>query len=238
MRKLALSSIVAATTLTLAGVSNAAIVYDSNITTSSDGGFFSAPASVMQVITISGPDSLHTIKDFTILGIRWNTAVGTQAFFLDFYTNIDESPTSTNALATATLAGSVGFTIAQPATIPGSYNYSTGVLNVLVPSNKFAVVLSLTNATGTTFSTGLVPRYSTGTPATGSNDGFVYFDNNLDQTFTGAERTQLVGTSTNLAPTNLRMSINADLGNTVPEPTTLALLGAAGVMVLRRKRQA
>lgn len=212
-------------------------VYDANVTTGADGAFFNSIPHAMQVITIaSAPAQPMQITNFTLFGVRYNTTtVTTSGLFLNFWTNVDTSPGSTDALATATLAGSVGYNL--PAAGAGSYNFSLPSVNVTVPGNTFAVEVIFTNTAGTAFSTDIAGRYSTGTPTLGSNDGFVYQDSNLDDVFTGAERTQFNGSvSGTPIATNYRMAFSA---TAVPEPGSMALCGGAVLLAgLYRRRRA
>ena len=68
---------------------------------------------------------------------------------------------------------------------------------------------------------------STGSPSIGSNDGFIYEEQ--DGVFSGSERFQVNGlVSGTPVATNYRLSIDSN----IPEPTTTALLIGAGLAVL------
>jgi MYXO-CTERM domain-containing protein len=227
MRKFAFA--LAGLTLVAAGSAQGVVVYDANTTTGADGSFFSAAPGFAQAITLNVANAPVTVLSFTVFGIRWASNPGVnQLARISFYSGADETGGATDALAGAVLAGSITYTLTPQAA--GSYNYTLPGVNITLPGNHVFVVAQFLNTAGTAYSTVLNGRYSTGIPATGTNDGFVYQDNG-DGVFAGSERTQFNGaTSGTPVPTNIRMTID------VPSPASAALLGLGGLVAFRRRR--
>jgi hypothetical protein len=213
------------------------VLYDANSGVNSSGSFSSATGGpgqhYLQQITLAGGAPSYTLTSFPVFGVRWNDiTTAPQDIFLDFYTGVDLSTSSTNALASATKFASTGFQLSSPGA-NGSYNY-TLTLNtpITTPSATFAIEVTMTNGAGNAYATGIAYRLSTGgAPTVGSNPGFVWIDTNANGIFTGAEQSA--------SPTNIRMTIS---GSAVPEPSAAALaaLGSIGVLFgarrLRRRR--
>ena len=211
---------------------------DTVVAGTSDGTFVQSGSHVLQVVTlVGGNSSNYTLNNLGTIGINWSSiAQGNQTLFIDIWTNVNTATGAGSALAGATHVGGVGFNLTTPAAT-GSYNYGSLTVN----GGTFGIEITFGNTAGTAYSTALNGRYTTGTPSVGSNDGFVYFDGNLDGVFAGSERARLTGASGNAAPTNYRLSINAT-PVAVPEASTaFAGLGAAlavGGVIVRRRRGA
>lgn len=229
MRKLFFAA--AAMALVAAGSAQGVVVYDTNAATGGDGTFFNSVPGYAQAITLNVANAPVTVLGFTLFGVRWNANPGVnQLLRVSFFSGADESAGATDALASATLAGSITYSLAPQAI--GSYNYTLPGVNVTLPGNHVFVVAQFLNTTGTAYSTALAGRYTTGIPNVGTNDGFVYQDNG-DGIFAGSERTQFLGaTSQQPVPSNIRMTID------VPAPASAALIGLGGLIATRRRRAA
>ncbi|HQY89833.1 MAG TPA: hypothetical protein PK402_14360, partial [Tepidisphaeraceae bacterium] len=112
------------------------------------------------------------------------------------------------------------------------YLFTNLPVNVSVPGNKVGVSVSLINKADLTYNLNLAPRLSVGLPSVGSNDGFIYLDQNTNGTFAGSERFQEIGNSSQPGPTNFRAIINA----TIPEPMSMMIVAPA-LIALRRCRR-
>lgn len=216
-----------------ASFSNAAVAYNSETTIGNDGNFSRAVPGFMQVLTLSTPDVPQMIEKFDLMGVRYNAEVteGSSAMTVVFYANVDESPSSVDALMNATYLGQATFPL--PAGTIGSFLMSDLPINVSIPGNKVGVAVYMTNAAGTDYNFDLAGRMTTGAPSVGSNDGYMYYDQNTDTVFSGSERFREIGlTSQTEVPTNMRVVVSA----LVPEPTTIALLCPIALMLRRRVR--
>src|SRR5690606_638181 len=96
-----------------ASYSNAAVSYNSETTINPDGTFSRAIPCFMQVITLSTPNVPQVIDSFTQFGVRYNgdIAPDSAAMTALFFSNVDESETTTDALVNATLHGSVSYSL-------------------------------------------------------------------------------------------------------------------------------
>ena len=276
MRKLALSSIVAATILTLAGVSNAAVVYDSNGfesptftvgALSGQGGFtnfFPTTSSANWNVdgTRSAPGGVQSVSVSNL---------GTPAAPVTSFTWRDTNLTGINASPEpiVTVSGSIlrpapetGATNVSTSAAVGIYNIAgsliaeVGVFNNTATAGAFGTFVPIFRA----FNNATPPVLTTflaGTGATVLPDTWVNFSMELNYV-TGTYTASIGGFTTTGIPfitasTDLGdadLTLRGGRGDTsffdnlrietsvIPEPTTLALLGAAGVMVLRRKRHA
>lgn len=216
-----------------ASYSNASIAYDAVTTNANDGNFFNSIPHFMQVITLDTPDAPQRIDTVNRLGLRYNTdiAADTADLLLSFYSNVDESNASIDAFAGANFLGDALFDV--PAGTTGSYFLDNLPIDLLIPGNKIAIAVSVLNDSDETYHLGFGPRVATGTPVIGSNDGFVYLDQNTNGTFAGSERYREIGISAQEeVPTNMRVS----LSTTIPEPSAIALLAPMALTLLRRSR--
>lgn len=233
------SALAIASVLCVVAPAQADILFDSNATTGADGAFFHSNPGIMQVITTSGPDAPHTINSFTVFGVRWlsDAATNNQHLRLQFYEEVDSTGGAANALASANLLGTITYVLSEPAGLPaggGSFNYTLPGVNINTTGNTIGVVARFLDNAQAAYSTVLGARYSTGTPAIGSTDGFIWLDNNLDSTFAGSERTQFLGAGSGQPiATNLRMTIDMTV---IPEPVSAGLLAFGGLALLRRRR--
>jgi hypothetical protein len=171
-----------------------------------------------ETVTLAGPSTQgYTINYFPRFAINWsNISSGKQDLFLDFYTGVNLSSSSTNAFANATYIGYVGFALNAPTATGGSFydfgNASSPLVNeaastsepLIIPGNTFTVVATMVNSAQTAYSTAMNGYLSTGTPATGTDPLFVWLDTNQDGTFAGSEQYQYSS-----GPTNIAMSIDA-----------------------------
>jgi hypothetical protein len=231
-------ALAAAAALALAGTASATIGYDSRTTTGADGAFFNSNTHFMQVVTLNTPVTAQTLNGM-ILGVRWlANGTASQGIIVNFWSDVDESPTSTDALAGATLLASRNYTVGIQN--QGSYDYTLPIGGQIINVNKIGVEVYFTNAAFTQLSTQLGGRVTTGTPTVGSNDGFYYTDPNppatttFDNLFQGTERTRVNGAVNTTTPQNTNVRMMLDV--TVPAPGAAGLLGVAGLVAVRRRR--
>lgn len=218
-----------------ASYSSAAVVYDAVTTNDNDGNFFNSLPHFMQVVTLDTPDVPQVLNTVTRLGIRYNTDAtdNTADLLLQFYSDVDESPASIDALAGANFLGESLFDL--PAGLVGSYFLDNLAVNIPIPGNKLAIVVAVLNDSDETYNLGFGPRVATGTPVIGSNDGFVYLDQNTNGIFGGDERMRENGIiAGGPVPTNLRVSLDAS----IPEPGTAVLIASAALTLGRKRRPA
>lgn len=223
----------------LASEAKAVIVYNSNTTTGADGAYFDTTPAAAQRIALAVPAGAPVqINSFTVFGIRNGATArtaGSTALILEFYSNADPSLAATDALASASLLGSVGYNLPAMGA-DSSFNFNLPGVNVVIPGSVSIVTVAayVTNSTGTALLPGTGFRYSTGTPTVGATDGVVWIDSNLDATFAGSERVRFNGAlSGQPVPTNLRMTIDATI---IPEPSALGLLAPAAMLLGRRRK--
>lgn len=177
----------------------------------------------------------YTITGFSLAANF--TTTNTQYLYLSLYTGVDTSPTSTDALATATdvFDAAGGVTPTQTGGLVYTFTLNTPFTLNNTSNGTFGLELTFTNTDGT-FSTITNQYFRLG--GTGPNAGtaatYVWNDANDDNVFTGTEQT-MFGDATRAGQ---YVSI---IGTAVPEPatTSLCLLGAGafGFALLRRRRQ-
>jgi hypothetical protein len=143
-------------------------------------------------VTLAGPDGSYLIDSLTVLGVAWSSvAAGPQDVYLDFYTGANLSSSATSVLGNAINLGYEAFSLSPPAAptagsfIPYTLNFATPLI---VPSNTFTVVISLTNAAANASSSSISGIVSTGTPDVGTNPGFVWLDSTAFGDFSGSEQ--------------------------------------------------
>ena len=188
----------------------------------------------LQEVTLAQGPGTYSINSFE-LGVNFTT--GTEddyGVILQFFTGLDNSPTSTDALANATYAGGVEGDLADPGQA-GNFTY-TFTLNtaITVPSNVVGVNILLTTSDFSSLSDDMNGRFIASAPTVGSAPGFVWNNPNDDGTFPGADQTTF---GLGAAYTRLELIGTAP----APEPGSLALCGlglGAGGFYLRRRRQA
>jgi hypothetical protein len=229
-RSFSLRCTLAAAALLLAcvGTTRAAVVYDATV--------LPAPPqagviSYLQQVTVAGPAGSYSITSMTF-GINWSDASADQGLVLDFYTGLDLSGTSTDALAGATFIATAGFLLPPPGLGNFTYTLTFGV-PIVVPSNVFGIDVHLTDDTGTFgTATGINGRFTSNTPTVGSAPGFVWNDANGDGIYTGAEQTNF-----GMSAAFIRMSITADAP--IPEPSTWIMTfgGGLGILFLLMRRR-
>jgi hypothetical protein len=224
----------------LAGVAVTAVLHPSHadaatVFSATSGAAFTTDASFAQQYTIAGANQSYSISKMTF-AINWyNISEGTQDLFLDFYTGASTDPSQANDFAGATFLMDEGFAISAP-TANGGVGYTlTFSTPVVVPSNTFDIVASMTNSPGTYYSTAIGGIFSPGSPTVGSDPGFVWVDANEDGAFAGSEQSTTVGGGTTA---NIYSAITAT-AIAVPEPVSMtAVLGIAGIALGRRRSRA
>jgi hypothetical protein len=189
--------------------------------------------SYLQQLTLAGPNGTYSITGMTF-GINWSDASADQGLVLDFYTGLDLSGTSTNALAGATFIDEAAFLLPPPGLGNFTYTLTFGT-PIVMPSNVFGIDVHLTDSTGTFgTATGINGRFTSNTPTIGSAPGFVWADANADGIYTGAEQTTY-----GMGVAYIRMSVTVD-SIPVPEPSTWIMTAGGGLgilfLLMRRRR--
>ncbi|MBV9008403.1 MAG: PEP-CTERM sorting domain-containing protein [Verrucomicrobia bacterium] len=193
--------------------------------------------SILQPLNFSNGPGTYTITSMKI-GVNFSDiGNGQQDIFLDFYNNLDLTPTSADALGTATYLTTAGIGLSDPPSA-GSYAFTVNLTTpiTLQVGLNFGVVISLVDDASQNYSSELNGLFRLGgVPSVGTNYGFVYNDGpNPDGVFPGSEQTRFNSTSA-----NYYLSVTA-IAAVVPEPSTYAMmLGGVGILLfVRRFRRA
>ena len=164
----------------------------------------------LQVIKLAQGTGTYTLNSITFSA--YFTTADTQAVLLFFYSGVDRSPTSTNALANATLLASARGNLTPNGAVPNGYAFTftpSPPLTVTTPDGSVGVEVYLLTQDLSTYSSTAYGRFTASAPTVGSADGFVWNDGNsgtFDGVFTGDEQTRF-----NMANANTRLALTGSL---------------------------
>lgn len=183
----------------------------------------------LQQLTLAQGSGTYTLYSFQ-LGVNFNTGSTDQGVIVSFYTGLDLSPSSSDALASAVDVGDIGGTLGAPGS-SGNFTYTFTLNNpISLPSNVLGVEITLTDDSFSAYSTEMNGRFTASAPTVGTSPGFVWNDADLDGTFTGAEQTKF-----SMANANIRFSMTGSAP--IPEPSTWAMIAAGSVLLLALGRR-
>lgn len=154
----------------------------------------------LQQITLPAPNEFYIITGFSSLGLATSQPDGPRCqAVINFYTDLDLSPGSTDVLAGATLIGSQVYNVylpVSPAVI--GINFDTP----FVAPRTFAVEIALLNEEQSAYSDLFQGRFTLTNPTVGTSPGYVWSDVDRDNHFFGAEQTTFGS-----AVANIRMTV-------------------------------
>lgn len=229
-----LLTITVAALLVSTSASFGAVVYTQTSTTGLTTSFATLPTVLDDINFAATTTGTQELSAMTFgLGVAPSTLAQTALVFVDFYDTVNSA--STGVVESNYLGGFNGnLTItantSTTATSLRSFSFSTLTTlstPILFTDNNIGIVITLTNAAGTQYSTVLTPLLSVpGTPTIGTSLPGVYRDAANDD----FQSTDFVATQGNLY---LSLTTVA-----VPEPSTWAMMGlglVAGAVVVRRR---
>ena len=196
----------------------------------------------LQGITLAQPAGVYSLSSFDI-GLHF-TQAATQAFSIEFYTGIDTSPTSADALANAVMIGGVSGNVTvsdTPLLNTGNYTFTFTLdttTPLLLPAGALLGAEFTLTDTGANpdYSSIISGRFSDVTPTAGSATNFVWNDAGatFDNTFQGSEQTTF-GDSGAYA----RLGLHTNAVTAVPDlgPTWAMLAVSFGVLALAARRR-
>ncbi len=164
----------------------------------------------LQVINLAQGPGTYTIN--TVTFSAYFTTTDTQSVLLYFYSGVDQSPTSTNALASATLLASAHGNLTPNGTVPNGYAFTftpSPPLTVTAADGSVGVEVYLLTQNLGAYSSTAYGRFTASVPAVGSAVGYVWNDGNngtFDGVFTGDEQTRF-----NMANANTRLALTGSL---------------------------
>ena len=227
----------AAAALLASSASFAAVVYTSTSTTGLNVSTASRPTVLDDITFAAGTSGPQLLSALTFgVGVLPNTTAQTAAVFIDFYDTF--TPGSSGSVVSDYIGGFGGtLTItantSTTATAFRAFTFSTlATLTtpVIFNDNNVAIVITLTDATGSFYSTVLTPLLTTGPLTVGSSITGVYRDTSADGTFQANELNVTMG--------NAYLSLTTIAQ--VPEASTWGMmgLGLLAVGAFARKRAA
>jgi hypothetical protein len=176
-------------------------------------------------VTFSSSQAGNLLSALTLaVGVLPGTTQQTGRVFVDFYDSVN--PASTGIVESGFLGGFNGsFTVTAntgTGVVVGTVTFGNlAYLGLTFTDNNVGVEIYFTNSAGTAYSSILTPVSSVpGVPTVGSSITGLYRDTSGDGDFQATEFDPSQG--------NLYLSISTI--STVPEPSTLALLGGASVL--------
>ncbi len=208
-------------------------------------------------------DSLQTIKvDPATVSPATSETVDTLTFYVNqkanqtamtsyvrfrFYTGVNSAPTGSNdALASASLISATDSVFAVSLSATGASattsSFTITGLNLVLPASTFGVRETIySDAAATTLSTSTRVALSPGSPAVGTALAYTFVDGIpqagvVDGKFLQNEESSSIDFSDFVTPVPL--DIKLSLGGSVPEPTSLAMIGLGMTGLLGRRRRA
>lgn len=229
-RRALAATVASAMLLVFSGVSNAQVpIYNATILPANTQ---TGAVHFLESVTLGQGPGTYTLTSFQ-LGLNFNTGLVDQGIHVVFYTNLDLSAGSANALANAVQISVLSDTLPAPGRA-GDFTFTITLgAPISLPSNVLGVEFTLQNSSLEGYSTEMNGRFSAVAPTLGSSPGFVWNDANLDGTFTGAEQT-------NFGQTGAYVRFSMTGTTPVPEPSTWAILigGLAAAAFSMRRRLA
>lgn len=216
-----------------------AVAYDARSAPATDGVLFGTSPLATQFVSMPTVPYGYLLTSMTVT-LRWTNAVTTSDRWMGWrlYQTLDPSSTATTVDSGVFLGGLVQF---DPSPV-GTHSFTFNLGNSKDAGSDVGLELQFFQGNNSaTFvpTADIVPVFNTGTASVGSNDGYIYQDDNHDGTLSGNERQQLTGTSGQPAPTELMFSISATPAPApdVPEPATGGIATVAAMICLARRRR-
>jgi hypothetical protein len=234
MKQHFLRTAAAAVALLASSLSFGAVVYTSTSTTGLNVSTASRPTVLDDISFAAATVAPQQLTALTFgIGVLPSTTAQTAVVFIDFY---DTFTPGSSASVVSDYIGGFGGTLnitantSTTTTALRAFTFST--LSTLSPpiifnDNNVAIVITLADSTGSSYSSVLTPLMTTGPLTVGSSITGVYRDTSADGTFQSTELNAAMG--------NLYLSLTT---TPVPEGSTSALmgLGLAAIAVARRRR--